>query len=451
MNEQEFHRRWTNRATRYAGSAWTSEDLPIHILVDPGYAATYAGQVAAITAASLFGRMSKCVAVDVPSLPIVGPLPWAGTTLEEQVMRTLHASHMFGRYEQRQARSDDLRLVIGPYGDGLVIHGSGWGAFRGMARSPLVPSNDPNPYGAAFAVIDAAAQIQQHPSNAYVEPMTLDTYRWRVGDPLPEAPQMESPFDLGEMWSIGVGSVGSCALYFLGLITRSFSAVLVDADNVEIENITRSPLFSWPAALGEEPKVEVVSRWLREIGVNAIDPHTAWLDEIPDVWARRGQGTPDIVISAANERGVRSVIEGSCPPVQVYATTGRNWQATMFRHIPLRDACSRCVPGARVPQVSMLCATGSSVPESSSDAEDDIALPFLSYAAGLMTAAEITKLALFGRSDAPNRAFYEPRGRTLFGLSLSQNPNCPYHGQDAAHQAAIRGSRFASLSTSPAT
>jgi len=358
---------------------------------------------------------------------------------------------MFGRYEQRPARSDDRRLVVGTADDGLVIRGSGWAAFRGTAPSPLAPSNYPNPYGAAFAVIDAAAQIQQHPNNAYVEPMTLDTYRWRVGNPNPESPRMESPFDLGEMWSIGVGSVGSCALYFLGLVTRSFSAVLVDADSIEIENITRSPLFSWPAALGEEPKVEVVSRWLHEIGVNAIDLHTAWLDEIPDIWARRGQGTPDMMISAANERGVRSVIEGSCPPVQVYATTGRNWQATLFRHIPLKDACSRCVPGARAPQIPTLCATGSSTPESSSDAEDDVALPFLSYAAGLMTAAEITKLALVGRGDLPNRAFYEPRGRALFGLSLSKNPNCPYHSQGAYHQAAIRGSRFASLSTSPGT
>ena len=59
MNEQEFHRRWANRAERYTGSRTIREDLSIHILVDPGYAATYAGQVAAITAASLFRRMSK--------------------------------------------------------------------------------------------------------------------------------------------------------------------------------------------------------------------------------------------------------------------------------------------------------------------------------------------------------------------------------------------------------
>ena len=146
MNEQEFDRRWSNRSERYIGSPIISEDLSIHIRVDSGYAETYAGQVAAITAASLFGRMFKCVAMDVPSLPIVDPLPWAGTKLDEHMVRTLHESHMFGQYESRAAHEDDLRLVIGPEGDGLVIHGSGWGAYRGTEPSPLMPPVDPNPY-----------------------------------------------------------------------------------------------------------------------------------------------------------------------------------------------------------------------------------------------------------------------------------------------------------------
>ena len=450
MNEQEFDRRWSNRSERYIGSPTIPEDLSIHIHVDPGYAATYAGQVATITAASLFCRMFKCVAVDVPSLPIVDPLPWAGTKLDEHMVRTLHESHMFGRYEQRPARSDDLRLVIGSDGDGLVIHGSGWGAYRGTKPSPLMQSDDPNPYGAAFAVIDTAAHIQQQPKNPYVGSMTLDTYRWQVGDPSLDAPRMESNFDLGEVWSIGLGSVGSCALFFLSLITRNFKAVLVDGDNMEIENITRSALFSWRAAIAEEPKVAAVCRWLHHAGVQQVDPHIAWLDEILDLWTGRPLGTPDLLISAANERNVRGVIEGSCPPLQVYATTGRLLQATLYRHIPLRDACSCCVPGARAPQMPMQCATGSPTPGSSNNDEDDIALPFLSYAAGLMTAAEISKLALTGHTEAPNRVFYEPGRRNLFGVTLAKKQDCPYHNHDATHEAAIQGSHFAALSTPPA-
>ena len=445
MNEQEFHRRWANRSDRYPGSRALPEDVSVHVHVDPGYAATYAGQVAAITAVSLFGRMSRCVAVDVPSLPIVDPLSWTGTKLDECLMRTLRESHKYGQYEQRTARGGDLRLVIGPDGDGLVIHGSGWGAYRGTGPSPLAQPDDPNPFGAAFAVIDAAAQIQQQPDVSAVEPSSVDTYLWRAGIPSPDTPPMEPDFELGEVWSIGVGSVGSCALFFLALITRNFRSVLVDRDNIELENVTRSALFSWQDALEEASKVEVVCRWLRDAGVEQIAPRIAWLHEILDLWIERPIGTPDFLISAANERNVRSVIEAAHPPLQVYATTGRNWQATLFRHIPLRDACSRCVPGAKAPQNPRQCATGSPAPESSGD-EDDIALPFLSYAAGLMTAAEIAKLAMAGRTDAPNRVYYEPRGRTLMSLPLATNPNCPHHGQDTAHQEAIRGSLFASLS-----
>ncbi|MCH7780952.1 MAG: hypothetical protein IH848_08905, partial [Acidobacteria bacterium] len=176
--------------------------------------------------------------------------------------------------------------------------------------------------------------------------------------------------------------------------------------------------------------------------------HAAWLDEIPERWEQRDVGTPDILISAANEHGVRSLIEAAHPPLQLYATTGRNWQATLFRHIPLVDACSRCVPGAETPQLPALCATGSPTPAEGHDERDDVALPFLSYAAGLMTAAEITKLALSGDATTPNRVFFEPRATDLVrGVALRQRGGCMCQRRDAGvHKAAIRGSRFAALS-----
>ena len=238
MNEEEFHRRWSDRSDRYPDAGPLPAGVSVHLHVDPGYAETYSGQVAAITAASLFSRMTRCVAVDVPPLPILDPLPWTGTKLDEFVMETLHDAHRSGKYEQRAARTEDLRLVIGSGGDGLVVHGSGWGAYRGFGPSPLLQSDDPNPFGAAFAVIDAAAQIQLHPDGSGIESESMDTYLWRSGIPSADTPSMEPCFELGDVWSIGVGSVGSCALFFLGLITRNFRAVLVDCDNVEIENVT---------------------------------------------------------------------------------------------------------------------------------------------------------------------------------------------------------------------
>ena len=448
MNEQEFEQRWSARESRYPGWQPLPAERPVHIHVDPEYAGTYAGQVAAITAASLFGRMSKSVAVDVPSLPVLAPLPWANAKLDELVMRTLDAAHEYGRYEQRSARREDLRLVIGPGGDGLVVHGCGWGAYFGTEPSPIVPSDEPNPFGASFAVISAATRLQQYAQAAVIEPVSVDTYRWKSGLPSAGMPKVSPDFDLGELWCIGVGSVGSCALFFLNLITRAYHAVLVDRDLVKIENVTRSALFSWQDAREEKSKVKVASHWLHELGVERIESHVAWLDEIPERWNKRQAGTPDILISAANERAVRSVIEGDYPPLQVYATTGRNWQATLFRHIPMKDACSLCLPGTKTPQLPALCATGSLAPTNSNDEGDDVALPFLSYAAGLMTAAEIAKLALTGETATPNRVFFEPRARDLVRVvALSQKYGCVCQLRDTAVQkAAIQGSRFASLS-----
>ena len=64
MNQREYQRRLLERETRYPGWKLLLADRPVHIHVDPGYAAPYAGQVAAITAASLFGHecigLSRC-------------------------------------------------------------------------------------------------------------------------------------------------------------------------------------------------------------------------------------------------------------------------------------------------------------------------------------------------------------------------------------------------------
>ena len=447
MNQQEYRRRLLERETRYPEWRPLLADRPLHIHVDPGYAATYAGQVAAITAASLFGRMSTSVSMEVDSMPVFAPLPWVGEKLDEVVMRTLKAADPYGCYEQRPPRTDDVRLVLGPNGNGLVVHGSGWRSYCGKEPSPVPQSDELNPFGAAFAVVAAASRLPQAMEAATIESVLVDTYTWSTDLAPSGTPTVSPHFDLGELWCIGVGSVGSCALFFLGLVTRAFHAVLVDRDVVKVENVRRSALFTSLDALNEEPKVKVAGRWLNEVGAQQVEPHLAWLDEMAARWLGREPGTPDILISAANERSVRHHIEKGFPPLQVYGTTGRNWQSTLFRHVPLKEACSLCVPGAETVPLPVLCATA---PPASTDntGEDDVALPVLSYAAGLMTAAEIAKVALTGKAVGRNRAFLEPRTPTLVrAVTLNRKAGCDCELRDASvHQAAIQGSRFESLS-----
>ena len=103
-------------------------------------------------------------------------------------------------------------------------------------------------------------------------------------------------------------------------------------------------------------KVVVTERYLNQAGIKTIQAEPYALDE-SKLWRSRAQGTPDVLIAAANERNVREVIENDFPPVQIYGTTGQNWQATMIRHVPLHDPCSVCLFPATNHEPTM-CATG---------------------------------------------------------------------------------------------
>ena len=226
MDRREYNARWRSRERRYPNWLPLPEGVSVHIHVDPEYAETFSGQVAAFTAASILSRMSLSVAVTVPSIPVIAPLPWRGSKLDEAVMTVLAAAHPDGNYEQRLGRPDDRKIVIGPQGDGLVAHGFGWGAYCGASPSPFGGSSPDalNPFGAAFSVILAASLIQLYPESTKVTSRVVDTYSWKAGFP-GTATEVRPKFKVGEIWSIGVGSVGSCALFFLSLVTDAFQAM----------------------------------------------------------------------------------------------------------------------------------------------------------------------------------------------------------------------------------
>ena len=259
MSEQAYDKRWLDRATRYPADSPFQSIAPCTLVSSRDSAQPTPDRVAAVTAASLFGRMTKRVGFDVASLPIDSALPWSRATLDDVVERTLAGCHQYGQYERRSARDGDVRLTVGKSGQGLVMHGSGWGAYCGTDPSPLEATDETNPFGAAFSVIRAAAELQRNPRLDAARSSVTDTYLWQNGMPRLGGVVVTPDFEIGELWSVGVGSVGSCALFFLSLITRAFHAVLIDKDTVEIENVTRSALFTWEDALARR------SRWMQQV------------------------------------------------------------------------------------------------------------------------------------------------------------------------------------------
>ncbi len=445
MSDDGWYGERDDRMLRYAGRR-LDQSRWIAIRVEPVYARRYAGQVAVLTAANLLGRMSPSVALDLPDVPIVEPLPWAGQRLGDFALARLYEADPRGRFCARAARDGDYLMHLGGAGADALAHGEGWLAYLGPPSSPLPACLDANPIGPALASILAATRLFVHNFAPPAATLSVNALNWSHGLPAASMPALPAGAALGEVWTVGAGSVGTAILYFLTLATRNFSAALFDMDRVKRVNITRSPIFT-EGHVGAF-KSDVAGAYLKACGVSSVLPERCAFDQSAR-WANRQLGTPDLLVAAANERNVRHLIESLYPPLQIYGTTGRNWQAAAIRHVPLRDACSCCLfPAAGFRPTE--CATDPAAEAGGGD-QIDASLPFLSFAAGLMAAAEILKLALPGYPFSANRAYImtQPDVRLVTAAS-ARRPGCACAGRsEKTHLRMIEGSRFASLSAAP--
>jgi hypothetical protein len=448
MADGNWYRERNDRSLRYAGRVLPPE-RPIILKVSPQYATRYDGQVAVLVAANLLARMTPAVAFDVPDADIVAPLPWAGARLRHQLTEAAFAADPTGFFSLRGIQQGDYVLSLGPESASAAVHGSGWNAYVGAGPSRLSSSEDPNPIGPAFAAIIAVSRLFALQMGPMDGPHLFNALTWQTGaTTAATAASFDPERQLGSLWAIGVGSVGTAVLYFLTMLTNRFSATLFDMDFVKVQNLDRSPIFSAADAQNRLRKIEATETYLRSVGVQDIATEKDPLDR-SRVWFAREAGTPDLLISAANERNVRYVIEKSLPPLQIYGTTGANWEASVIRHTPLTDPCSCCLFPPEIPQAATICATDTVISQETGESVD-AALPFLSFAAGLMAAAEILKTGLPGYPLSPNRTtFYtHPAARPRFiSPSLRRRETCLCGSRNPAlHRRMISGTRYEFLS-----
>lgn len=450
----DFFARRNSRTSLYGrGARPLDPERWISLEIDPEYAETYAGQVALVTAANLIGRMTPSIAIAVPEGTTVRePLPWAGRILSDVLFEQLFAATPAedgGRFVARAPEAGDVALAFGPNAKSgaMLVHGFGWDSYFGANASPVVASEVANPFGPAFAAILCGAHLLAQGLDALGPDYLCNALDWSASAAPPGAPQPDPASELGELCSVGTGSVGTAALYFLTLFTRRFEAGLIDKDDVEIENLDRSPIFV--AADDGRPKVDATADYLRKVGVVSVKPERAALAG-SNLWRNRQEGTPDLLIAAANEDRVRFQIEAAMPPLQIYGTTGKIWQASVIRHIPLREPCSLCLFPDSGPAAPTTCATGKAISQANGK-KIDAALPFLSFAAGLMTAAEIVKLALPGYPFSKAITQYSARAEDRFlSVQLAPRQGCLCQsGRDSSlHRRMIAGTRYAALSGS---
>jgi molybdopterin/thiamine biosynthesis adenylyltransferase len=444
MDRQQWLNERDNRSLRYSNRRLDPNHW-IAVTGESEYLRTYSGQAAAITACNLLSRMTPSVAVCLPDVEVISPLPWAGKSLREVVLSHMNAADPEGDFEARLVKESDYQIFLGrdaPY----VVHGVEWDCYVGPGPSPLISNSVCNPFGAAYSAILAIARLFVYEFGQSDIPFLCNTFNWEEK----RAPE-NSPFpvleNLGELWAIGAGSVGTAVLYFLTLATREFSVALFDHDHVKIHNLDRSPIFSSDDADHNRFKVKATKTYLHSVGVERViyQPYPLHKSEL---WQTRQAGHPDIIVAAANEMNVRDFIEEGFPPIQLYATTGKNWQVALIRHIPLREPCSLCLFPNDTPAPETKCATAPSEKKDDKPTQIDAALPFLSFAAGLMTAAEITKLNIPGYAFCADRIYLHTRPMLmLVPVQSSHLDACVCRTRSAnVHTAMIAESKYFFLS-----
>lgn len=367
---------------------------------------TDAGRELALTATNLVSRFGRDVDLAFPSVAPDVESPVGGRTLAEQCLRQMWAANPHGRFgwvREPTERAYDCAIAIGNPGVNaettptIYVDGGGWIAYVGRAEPAGRPSGrNSNPIGpstaACLAVAEAFKTVNGAPESALSEEIIYDAFAHNVLDAATSVDHstIDPPLNLGTVRMVGVGSVGSAAIRFLGRLPVEGTIQLVDHDSVELVNLNRSPLFQVDHAFEGTPKVKVAEEYLDHHGIESSS-HQVPYDEF------EGQQTEqaDIVLPLANEGGVRSNIQHNRPPVMLHSTTS-GAEVAVRRHIPVDEACLLCHFPPEGPRVDSDCATA---PVSSEDEDDtetggDAALPFASFLAGCFVAAELAKLPL---------------------------------------------------------
>lgn len=436
-----------DRQRRYRAGRTFDESKRVCVSIDPGYARTYAGQVALLVASNAIPRFARRVGL-LPTQETLHPnLNWLGTSLDIVLQEAVLGADPDVELTFEPAEPGDIELHLGKAGTPYSVHGSGWNAYVGPAPSPLSDAHDLNPFGAILAILVAIAELFQTEASP-VATFIGNAFDWTDTHAPGVTPMPQLPRNLN-IWFIGLGAVGSCVAYFLPLVDRSACATLIDKDKVGQENLDRSLLFA-NKDIGD-PKVDAVTRYLRRAGLPSARALPLWLDEgeARTLWTSRAIGVPDVLISAANERNVRAFVEEYLPPLQIYATTGDLWQCTVLRHIPLIDPCSLCVFPNAVTTRQTSCATARvSNRHTNHEHHVDASLTHLSAMAGLMAMAQLARASLDGFAASPNRIQMNTRN----GCRSFAAPAVPREGCSCAcrsseiYRTVLSGGRYYDLS-----
>lgn len=367
---------------------YTGGDQPMTaagITSGPETVSSAAGQAAILSAVNMLARVHPGVVLAFPDAPLVVPCPLGGASVVEASTRLAQAANPDVEVSLSRTFPPDVPgMGIGrDAGRASIYVGSSRWTARTGGEALEITSEPSSLLGLGLAVTLAAGFIFRVAVGRHAKAHRAISL-WSLGmRHEPDGPGELEPLDVGKVWLVGAGAVGSSLAWWLSFVGVAGDWTVIDGDVADETNLNRSlNLFAGDAGLNgaqARPKAEVVAAQ-----IPGAVPSVGWWDE----WVTADPPSPDVLIPVANDRGVRAEVAAYGHPAVIHATTSRNWTAELHRHLVNRDGCIAC----RLPEAtpSFGCAT---VPgQSDHDSGRDAALPFLSGAAGLLLLAGLLQL-----------------------------------------------------------
>ena len=413
-NAAEFYARRDDRTNRCLGER-RYQTVGCLVSVAPEVLETPTGQALFITSCNLLSRWCRGVELLIggkdPQL-INGGSSSLGVC--RSTLALMKDADPFGSFEavDRPSGSCRLQLHIGSrlvrYAEHVVVATAhGWDAGLATDTDPSLEfSCNGNVLGAIGSACVSGAQLFKLAVDCdralLLQDGIVDFFRMQrlksAGDRLAQ-PLFDS--NIGHVLLIGSGSVGSAAAYFMQMASLSAEMTIIERDTVKVENFNRSPIFG-RNTFGLN-KGRALERFLGGGSLKVVDLFEDWWDEFI---RQRGRvpNAYDVWLPLANEFGVRWSIQNNYPPPMVHASTGVNWSVNFGRHIPMRDDCLADRFPENTPDAALGCATGH-VPTATK--QIDAALPFLSFFAGFLIAADLCRINAPEYPQVPNYALFD--------------------------------------------
>lgn len=336
-------------------SRFKFDDFVVGISVGRKLADTIAGQVMVLTAVNILGRFTRKVVL-VTETPVSRRIRVPRTQSEQlstalfefsrsidTVLSLQHQKSFVGRLDALvKIGSSDL---ASPFT--LSINSNGWIAELSYDSDLDYITDDPNPIGPEAAATLAGAEVfkeilrrlgSRAPAIQKKLPDVLfSTLEFSANGRNPANPKLPKQIDLGNIFLVGAGAVGSSFVYSLGN-TQGLSGrlTIIDFDTVDKTNLNRYLAAGLPD-IGR-PKVDVASEFLEVSGFRVFPMQMSY-----ETFVKTEPYLPlDLVVSTVDNGQAREHIQSDLPREILHGATHEQTFA-VSRHDFINGACLGCL------------------------------------------------------------------------------------------------------------